>query len=433
MASADHDEAGGHWECLLCGVRIFGHRRQADHMKNYGYTASDPRRCDNVVQVPCADNVITVADPCQNREPPFANDPRCVKLLSRRGCAEEVEDDYIQSEIARPVTPITQDEPTNMLIIQGAWTRYTQQTEQLACSSFWRFFLALLDQPQVAIDAALQAARSTFLRNTSKKEIAKFPSSKRELLRRMKGLDPPFWPKVTHSLELDLNGFNIDKKLTFHFLNPIWAWIIAARRIPHEDLQWKPKIQVHRVTGQRLYGGGVQYGEAFESACRSCPTGTYPMGINLHFDGATAHSISATPITIAVANCNSQSTLGHVCIGFFPKTELGKHFSSTADARKVKHYIRQRCIAAILSVLEEGARRGVICRLCVQGTERVRTLYPRLLAMSLDQPEAQAYFGMKNATSCSKCRFILYSELIVCFTRFIHTSLYTACQEAEGS
>lgn len=35
---------------------------------------------------------------------------------------------------------------------------------------------------------------------------------------------------------------------------------------------------------------------------------------------------------------------------------------------------------------------------------RERTLYPRLMSMNLDQPEAQAYFGMKNKTSCSKCR-----------------------------
>ena len=35
---------------------------------------------------------------------------------------------------------------------------------------------------------------------------------------------------------------------------------------------------------------------------------------------------------------------------------------------------------------------------------RERTLYPRLMSMNLDQPEAQAYFGMKNKTSCSKCK-----------------------------
>ena len=35
---------------------------------------------------------------------------------------------------------------------------------------------------------------------------------------------------------------------------------------------------------------------------------------------------------------------------------------------------------------------------------RKRVLYPRLLAMNLDQPEAQAYYGMKNKCTCSKCK-----------------------------
>ena len=39
------------------------------------------------------------------------------------------------------------------------------------------------------------------------------------------------------------------------------------------------------------------------------------------------------------------------------------------------------------------------------GTETVRVLYPRLLAMNLDQPEAQLYFGRQNKTSCSECKW----------------------------
>ena len=40
----------------------------------------------------------------------------------------------------------------------------------------------------------------------------------------------------------------------------------------------------------------------------------------------------------------------------------------------------------------------------VLGTECQRTLFPRLFAMNLDQKEAQQYYGMKNKTSCSKCK-----------------------------
>ena len=397
----------GQWHCLLCGVHLIGHRQRAAHMRNYGLGSNDYRRCDNVIRIPIGPDMENTNDDNVIRIPvvtnTFADDPRCAQLLTRRRRADDDgPNNYTEVDYNHPVI-YARAEPIDMVVIQAAWTKHLLQTKALACPSFWRFFQALQDQPQVAIDAALQAARSTFLKNASEKERRAFIPSKKELLRRMKRIVPQFWPKVTHSIEIDLARFDINKKLVFRFINPMWAWIVAARRLPQGTLQWRATSQINRATGQRLYGGGMQYGQAMERACSSCPVGTFPMGINCHFDGAHAHGMWTTPITIGVANANGQSALGHVCIGFFPKPDLGRHFSTTVKSTQVKHYIRQRCIAAVLSVLEEGARRGVRCSI----SSVVRTLYPRLMAMNLDQPEAQAYYGMKNGTSCSKCRFVL--------------------------
>ena len=73
---------------------------------------------------------------------------------------------------------------------------------------------------------------------------------------------------------------------------------------------------------------------------------------------------------------------------------------------KIKFHIRQRCAAAILNVLESAAEGGVICRLKdADNNDIVRWLFPRLMAMNFDQPEAQLVFGMLNRQSCSKCRW----------------------------
>ena len=75
-------------------------------------------------------------------------------------------------------------------------------------------------------------------------------------------------------------------------------------------------------------------------------------------------------------------------------------------ATKIKFHIRQRCAAAILNVLESAAEGGVICRLKdADNNDIVRWLFPRLMAMNFDQPEAQLVFGMLNRQSCSKCRW----------------------------
>ena len=245
--------------------------------------------------------------------------------------------------------------------------RYLSSVQGLASPTFWRFFLSLHTQPVVAIDAALKAAKTTFLRDENSRANTTFMSSKRTLLSRMSKITPKFWPAVTHTVRFDLSDFNITKAMEFRFINPIWAWIMTARGLNPNDLVWTPHQQVDPVSGERLYGGGVQYGRTFETACQSCPLGTYPMALSLHWDGTNAHGMYATPIAIGVANTNGQGAKSHTCIAYMPTFSQGRQFDLTEKARDIRHYIRQTCIAAILGVLEEGARRGVRCSLIVSG------------------------------------------------------------------
>ena len=79
-------------------------------------------------------------------------------------------------------------------------------------------------------------------------------------------------------------------------------------------------------------------------------------------------------------------------------SDLGAKFVSE-EYTEIKFYIRNKCIAAILRVLETTARTGVRCRLpSSAGSEEEMFLMPRLFAMNIDQPEAQLYFGMLNRT-----------------------------------
>ena len=236
---------------------------------------------------------------------------------------------------------------------------YLGALKHVASDKFWTFFLGIHTQSRVAIDAALQSAKKTFLI-----EDRKFFGTKRGVLGALRKL-PPFWNVVTHRMQFNLDEFGMpDKKITFRFLNPIWAWLLAARRQTPGSLLWNPYKQIDRATGERVYGGGVQYGNAFNAACQSCPVGTYPMGISLHWDGTNANGMYCTPIAIGVANINSASASTRTCIGYMPKLSgMGRRFESTQKARDIRHYIRQKCIQAILSVLEQGARSGVRCTL----------------------------------------------------------------------
>ena len=84
---------------------------------------------------------------------------------------------------------------------------------------------------------------------------------------------------------------------------------------------------------------------------------------------------------------------------------MGKAFYSSPLATEAKFYIRQQAIGAIIRVLEAASRSGVLCRMrSCSGKDVDVLLIPRLMAMNIDQPEAQLFFGMSNRQSCSKCR-----------------------------
>lgn len=258
----------------------------------------------------------------------------------------------------------------------------------------------------VHIDRCLTSAKRTFLREHTQ-EWKQFPSTRRALFDQIKKV-PVFWPEVMHAETISLSQFNLASgtaNVSFEFINPLWGWLMAARRQHPLDMHWKPFAQCR---DRPVYGGGVEYGECFRAACRSCPRGSYPMCVHLHWDGAVGRGMSAAPICIGVGNTNICGSDTQFCVGYMPHIPDSSRpeFRKTQKFTTIKHYVRQRCAAAILRVLEAGARTGVRCRLKnIKDTEVERVLFPRLTAMNFDQPEAQLFFGMQNKSSCSKCKW----------------------------
>ena len=294
--------------------------------------------------------------------------------------------------------------PRDIAHLQFAWRRYIANIRRTCSASFWKFFLPMHTLSTKAIDTALHCAKNAFL---SHRDVLRghmpFPLSTRTLFAKIKKTVPPFWHRVMHSVDIDLRAFRLPpnkRSLTFEFVDPLWAWVRAASDQPPQEMQWIPQFQTRSgYPSHLLYGGGLQFGEAFAEAYRTCPAGTFPMCVSLHWDGSSAHGLSATPICIGVANTNSMAATTQYCIGYMPVvSDLGDAFAN--DATELKYYIRNQSIAAILRVLEVGARSGVRCRLpsTTPGAEEDMILMPKLFSMNLDQPEAQLYFGMLNRT-----------------------------------
>lgn len=387
--------------CHLCNTVLRNDQSRSNHMRNYWKSTNDPTRCDNVqismmrriTAVPLITTCTGVAcDPVVNmaRRQPLTW-PREREMRSRYAVTQ-CEANAAMQGAARDFTAL-----------QDRWDAKLSELSELNDSKFWRLFLAMYTLSGTAIDSALNVVKKMFL---SQVDIKRFPISRRKLLEKM-GTLTPFWPHVLHTTQIDLSRFELPsgtKEICFKFVDPIWGWLVSARRQNPLELHWKPMAQ---RPGREIYGQGVHCGQLFEFACASVPQGSFPMCIGLHWDGTGAHGLSSSPICVCVGNSNSCKSDTQFCIGYMPHVpdEKKPEWKKLDSATTVKWYIRQQCAAAILKVMQESASRGVKCRLPNQHNEEViRLLFPRLTSMNFDQPEAQCFFGMQNKQSCSKCR-----------------------------
>ena len=160
--------------------------------------------------------------------------------------------------------------PRDMSSLQLLWQQHLQNVRATCCEDFWTFFLPLHHLSRTAIDTALKSARATF-----QHDFNRFPLSTRTLFKKIQV--SPFWTNVMHSVKIDLSEFQVPahkRSLKFEFVDPVWAWIQAACLQPPQEMHWEPQTQFMRGHPDHpCYGGGLQYGEAFAQATKSCPPG----------------------------------------------------------------------------------------------------------------------------------------------------------------
>ena len=302
---------------------------------------------------------------------------------------------------------LTGTPPRDMVAIMERWDTFVNDTRSLCSEKFWSIFLSMHQLSGVAIDTALTVVKKTFMQDELPHMKKRFPTSRTKLLKSVQTLQSFFWPHVMHTTRIDLSNLESPRKLgyvDFKFVDPVFGWLVAARRQRPDEMHWRP-IPAKNTNGDQVFGGGIHQGLAFREACRSCENAAYPMAISLHWDGTGATGVQATPICVGVANSNNSGPDTQFCLGFIPVVPgMGKEFWRSPHGTTAKFHIRQQVVGAILRVLEQSAERGVLCPLqSLSGAEVILLLKPRLMCMNIDQPEAQLYFGMRNRHSCSKC------------------------------
>ena len=185
---------------------------------------------------------------------------------------------------------------------------------------------------------------------------------------------------------IDLSHHGNAEPVSFTFLDPVFAWAICAQKLSQtRELYFEYKPLVHPATGENLYGASVQNGKLMREACSRS---TSPALFGLSYDSVQASKRrSYTPILVSVGNTDYSGMEACICVGYMPSIQCGD------DAR---HELRQRCMSAIIDVIESCGVHGFKCVL--DETERV--LFPVLARMEFDTKEKYKFFCCARQHVC---------------------------------
>jgi len=157
-----------------------------------------------------------------------------------------------------------------------------------------------------------------------------------------------FWDTVTNTYRIDLSEFALPggcNEVEFSCIDPIFVWITCCNALHKRGipLQWKSKVLRHPVTGEELYGAGIQYSKLMRAACKDIHADGKVALFNINWDGGSTGfgSRSCTPIHAQVMNTNSLSTLAVGLVGYMPYIHVPEGYRSQENFKSARHHVLQ--------------------------------------------------------------------------------------------
>lgn len=281
---------------------------------------------------------------------------------------------------------------------QEAFREYCHDVRKLYSDDFWRVFSSVHQEKIVVIDKVLKACKDVYVPSDKMK---RFETSVRELRKKMLSTTGDFNQHLLHEVDIDLRGFGLPANVTvlkFRFVNPIWAWTVAANDMiaAGHKMHFVAKTMFHRQTREQLYGESVVFGQKLMFAAALTPEGGQPGLFGISFDGGDSgvSTRSVIPVCVSCLNFDGADPLACGLVGFVPAIEVPKFFREKFYKLylRAKAHVMQRCIGAVIDEIEAVARDGFVVDL---GGRRTR-VHPWLAALRVDSKERKTYFGLKS-------------------------------------
>ena len=152
---------------------------------------------------------------------------------------------------------------------------------------------------------------------------------------------------MTSTYTIDLSAFELPgcKRVQFECIDPVYVWITRCNALHNRGipLYWNPQTLQHPVTGDEVYGAGIQYSKLLRSAYDSLRVRGNIALFNINWDGGGTGfgSRSCTPIHVQVMNTNSSSTLAVGLVGYMPYIPMPEGYGRQDNYIAAKEHVRQ--------------------------------------------------------------------------------------------
>ena len=174
-----------------------------------------------------------------------------------------------------------------------------------------------------------------------------------------------FWDAITSKHQIDLTQFELPgcERVTFTLTDPIYVWVTCAVNLNKSGipLYWQPETMHHPVTGEPLYGAGIQFGKLLRAAAEEAH-GNVAL-FNINWDGGQCGfgSRSCVPIHVQVMNTNSSSIKAVGLVGYLPYISVPEGSRQHSSFLAARFHVLQTCIGIVLDRIEGHARHGFKC------------------------------------------------------------------------
>ena len=163
--------------------------------------------------------------------------------------------------------------------MQDAYDEYCKIVRLQYSDAFWRLLSSVYKERVGIIDRVLKITRDIFVSDKTLKK--RFATSVRAMKMVTEAAAGNFTSHIMHEICVDLRNMQLpghsEPFLKFRFINPLWAWIQAANDMvaAGKTMFFKPQTMLNE-TGERLYGAGVQFGDALKFAATRTPRDRKP-------------------------------------------------------------------------------------------------------------------------------------------------------------